>query len=112
MIPKYFTPPKEAVKVFPDGREICDRSTVGGRREYDNRKEDMWLRQNECCAICKRWLPLGEAQFDHEHSRGGGKQDDRIMISGEWHNAVLCGPDNYQKGSRPYKWRDGEYVPV
>jgi Recombination endonuclease VII len=101
-------PPKPMMKVFPDGREILDLKTTAGATEYQRRKLEMWERQGKRCAlqitdICKqrqgRW-PKDETQFDHEHGRGGGKQDDRILVNGVPQNAAVCGWCNSAKGSR------------
>ena len=101
-------PPKPMVKVFPDGREILDLKTTAGATEYQRRKLEMWERQGRRCAlqitdICKqrqgRW-PKNETQFDHEHGRGGGKQDDRIFVNGAPQNAAVCPWCNTAKGSR------------
>ena len=101
-------PPKPMMKVFPDGREILDLKTTAGATEYQRRKLEMWERQGKRCAlqitdICKqrqgRW-PKDETQFDHENGRGGGKQDDRILVNGVPQNAAVCGWCNTAKGSR------------
>jgi hypothetical protein len=107
-------PPKPMMKVFPDGREILDLKTTAGATEYQRRKLEMWERQGRRCAlqitdICKqrqgRW-PKNETQFDHEHGRGGGKQDDRIEVLDpetgkmKWQSATVCAWCNSAKGSR------------
>ena len=102
-------PPKPAMKVFPDGREILDLKTKAGSDEYQRRKLEMWERQGRRCAlqitfICKqrqgRW-PKDEVQFDHENGRGSGgsKRDDRIQIGGRPVSAAVCGLCNSKKGS-------------
>jgi hypothetical protein len=109
---------REPMKVFPDGREILDLKTKAGSDEYQRRKLAMWERQGRRCAlqitdICKqrqgRW-PKDETQFDHEHGRTGGKQDDRIEVLDretgkmKWQNGSCCAWCNCAKGSRkmPY----------
>ena len=61
-------PPKPAVKVMKDGREICDQLTKAGRDEYERRKRLMWERQKRRCCLeghvegCPgvlRWQPGG-----------------------------------------------------
>ena len=113
MIPKYFTPPKEAVKVFPDGREVCS-NTIAGSREYQLRLTEMYERQGQMCAIHAGWITREEATFDHQAGRGsgGGHRDDRTEVRGQWQNAALCIHCNGAKGSRRYHWLAGEYVPV
>ncbi len=109
---------REPIKVFKDGREICNQLTRAGRDEYQRRKLVMWDRQGKRCAlqiteICKqrqgRW-PKDETQFDHENGRSGGKQDDRIEVfdpeTGKMdpQNGAVCGWCNCAKGSKrlPY----------
>ena len=109
-------PPKPAVRVFPDGREVLDLKTKAGSDEYQRRKLEMWERQGRRCALqitdaCKqrkgRW-PKDEVTFDHENGRGGGKQDDRIVVDGRPTNAACCWFCNGAKGSRrmPYNYMD------
>ena len=102
-------PPKPAVKVMKDGREICDQLTKAGRDEYRGRTKTMWNRQGGRCGLmispqCKqrggRWA-FNEVQFGHEVSRGGGKQDDRIEVDGKPRNRALCAWCNGLQGSRP-----------
>lgn len=104
--PKPAARKRELVKVFPDGREVCPGV---GNREYINRREAMVIRQDGICAICE--TPMTFPTFDHEHSRGGGKRDDRIEIDGQWHNAAVHFECNTRKGSRRYHWVNGEYIP-
>lgn len=105
---------RPAVKVYPDGREVCDLSTKAGRDEYTHRKKVMWERQGRRCVLqisdqCKarqgRW-PFDEITFDHEHGRGmaGGKRDDRIDVEGKCLNAAVCWWCNSLKSSQniPY----------
>ena len=102
--------PKPAIKVYPDGREVCNMSTPLGRGEYFGRLGEMVERQMYVCALC----PSDDgAYFDHEAGRGagGGLRDDRIVVDGHWQNAALCYSCNQEKGSKRYHWVDGEYVP-
>lgn len=96
---------KDAVKVFPCGREVCDKTT-SGLRLYRNRTLLMMIRQNYLCALCGMFMQSYEATFDHEDGRGmgGGKRDDRIEVDGKWKNAAVHGSCNGAKGSRkiPY----------
>ena len=114
--PKYLG--EDAIYHYPDGREICDQKSKLGRDTYHSRKLEMWVRQGKRCAlqitdICRerggRWSQ-DEIQFDHQHGRGGGKQDDRILVpdpkTGELkrQSGAVCGWCNNAKGSRkvPY----------
>ena len=100
----------DPIKVFADGREVCNQLTKAGRDEYRGRTLTMWDRQGRRCAlqittICKqrqgRW-PQDEVQFDHELGRGfsGGKRDDRIEIGGKPVSGAVCPYCNVAKGSR------------
>lgn len=99
------------VRTYADGREVCDASAAG-IREYDRRREAMRERQGWRCAIGGEFISDEQATFDHERSRGGGKQDDRIEVDGRWRNAAVCCRCNGIKGSRRYEWRDGLYLPT
>lgn len=101
---------------YPDGiggREVCDRTTAEGNRRYEDRRYQMEVRQYFHCAICER-IAGSRMDFDHEQSRGGGKQDDRIEVDGKWKNAALCRRCNTEKGSKRYHWLGNppKYVPV
>lgn len=102
------------VVIFDDDREVCERSTIAGRREYINRREAMRQRQNCRCPMCNCYLCEDEARFEHQDGRGmgGGHRDDRIERDGEWFNAALCETCNSEKGSQRYCWMDGNYVPI
>ena len=77
---------KPAVKVFRDGREVCNLLTKEGRDEYQRRKRVMWERQGRRCCLegwvagCPGRLKLADAVFEHQAGRGmgGAKRDDRI----------------------------------
>ena len=100
------------VKVFPDGREVCQTRLdhpegAEGRAEYKRRKKAMWERQKGICCLygflpeCPGKLLLKLATFEHEDGRGGGKRDDRISLpDGTWINGVSHLMCNSLKGSR------------
>ena len=100
------------VKVFPDGREVCQTRLdhpegAEGRAEYKRRKEAMWKRQKGICCLygffpqCPGKLLLKECSFEHEDGRGGGKRDDRISLpDGTWINGVSHLQCNSAKGSK------------
>jgi hypothetical protein len=100
----------ETVRVFSDGREICNKLTVTGRREYRWRVEAMRLRQKGRCCLegyipeCPGALLASEATFEHENGRGGGRQDDRIEVNGRWQNGAAHALCNHIKGSRKWKY--------
>jgi hypothetical protein len=114
MTPKYFVALKPAVKVFPDGREVCNLKVKAGKQEYYQRTITMLQRQRFLCAMCHENMHPIWAEFDHEAGRGsgGGHRDDRIEVDGHWQNAALCRTCNSEKGSKRYHWVDGKYVPV
>ena len=114
MTPKYFVAPKPAVKVFPDGREVCNLKVKAGKQEYYQRTITMLIDQMMRCAICHRPLDIIWAYFDHEAGRGsgGGHRDDRIEVDGHKQNAAVCRRCNSEKGSKRYHWVDGVYIPV
>lgn len=101
------------VKTYPSGRQVCNKLTAEGRREYNQRKLAMLVRQEgRCCLeayapMCPGSLLPSESTFDHEHGRGagGGKRDDRIQLpDGTWINGACHELCNAWKGSRyiPY----------
>lgn len=103
---------KPAVKKIGD-REICNLETREGREIYAERTSQMASRQRFRCAICKH--PQLGMQFDHESGRGhgGGHRNDAITnAEGEWINAALCSNCNQWKGSKRYKWINGQYLPT
>ena len=101
------------VKVFPDGREVCDTKTTEGAAEYHRRKWLMWERQGRRCCLegfipeCPGLLRSADVTFEHEGGRGsgGGKRDDRTVLpDGTWINGaahLLC---NGLKGSRYFPY--------
>ena len=115
MSTKYFVAPKEAVKVYPDGREVLNLRVKAGRQEYYSRTLQMLNRQCGFCAICGTPTIFLLVEYDHEAGRGanGGHRDDRLMKpDGKWQNAALCRRCNALKGSKRYHWNEsGQYVP-
>lgn len=94
---------KEWLKTFPDGREVLDKSTTRGFREYIFRTVAMVIRQGNLCCLCGRYLSPENATFDHEDGRGmgGAKRDDRIVLpDGRWINGAAHWLCNSNKGSR------------
>lgn len=104
-------PVVDGVMTMPDGKEICHMDTSAGRREYKERTRAMCIRQGFRDAITGENMETWQATFDHEAGRTVGKQDDRIEIDGEWHNAALLYATNTRKGSKRYSWVNGSYVP-
>jgi hypothetical protein len=60
-----------AVRVYPDGREVCNDSPAGWR-EYTRRVGVMVQRQNFRCCLCGGRLSAGNATFEHQRRRGMG----------------------------------------
>jgi hypothetical protein len=88
-----------AVRVYPDGREVCQDSPAGWK-EYKRRVEAMLLRQGGRCCLCGKRLALSQATFEHQRRRGMGAawRDDRIKKDGQpWNGAAhwIC---NSEKG--------------
>jgi hypothetical protein len=88
-----------AVRVYRDGREVCQKSKAGDT-EYFRRVKVMWQRQERRCCLCNRPLSLGNATFEHQRRRGMGAawRDDRIVKDGQdWNGAAhwMC---NGEKG--------------
>ncbi len=102
---KLFKRKREAVHVYPDGREVCNLRTQAGYAEYKDRTYKMALRQKGLCSLCGLWMNPDEITPDHEDGRGhgGGHRDDRIEkpdVNGDlqpynsavhWHCNVLKG---------------------
>lgn len=86
-----------AVRVYADGREVCQNSKAGWL-EYNRRVKLMWERQGRRCSLCNRPLALGNATFEHQRRRGMGAawRDDRITKDGQdWNGAAhwICNGD-------------------
>lgn len=91
--------------IMPDGREICIESNAG-KREYRNRTLAMRERQGELCRWCGHWMKENETTFDHDDRRGGGRQDDRILVPSGGRltrkNAAVHKLCNGERGSSPH----------
>jgi hypothetical protein len=111
--PKQVKKKPAAIRVFKDGREVCNLNTKEGRDIYMQRIRDMRDRQGKFCCLygviqeCPGFLALKDATFEHEDGRGfdGGHRDDRIMkpdkkgVMRPYNGAAhrMC---NHLKGSR------------
>jgi hypothetical protein len=95
-----------AIKVYRDGREVCNLKTRLGFETYHKRKWEMRGRQGLRCCFegflpeCPGYLRPADCSFDHEHKRGAGKQDDRIEVDGIWQNGAAHFTCNSLAGSR------------
>jgi hypothetical protein len=109
-------PKPEAVKVFPDGREVClndgKHATTEGLLEYNRRRLVMARRQDWHFADCYwQMLEAGgfttSATFDHEAKRGTMRDDRVWKEDGTPQNAALCWNCNAARGSirTPYKFQ-------
>ena len=79
-----------AVRVYPDGREVC-QDCRDGWVEYKRRVKLMWERQGRRCCDCGRPLALLNATFEYQRCRGMGAawRDDRITKDGQdWNGAA------------------------
>jgi hypothetical protein len=97
---RYRTILNGAVRVYPDGREVCQDSAAGWR-EYARRVELMVQRQNYRCSLCGRRISVKSATFEHQRRRGMGAawRDDRIeKANGEWVNSAAHWVCNSEKG--------------
>jgi len=102
-LPKPGAKPQPAVKVYPDGREVCNQLTKAGRDEYKRRREAMRQRQNRVCGYCGKPITEKEATFEHVDGRGmgGARRDDRIVDAfGKPMNLAVCLRCNSTKGSK------------
>lgn len=91
-----------AVRVYPDGRQVCQENPAG-RREYTRRIAAMVQRQNFRCCLCPESITLSQATFEHTDPRGMGAafRDDRIEDeSGQPMNGAAHWDCNQEKGSR------------
>lgn len=102
MLPAYPKPgqlkqPVEPVKVFADGREVCNDKTVEGRAEYRRRRRVAFEEQKGICPLCRKRLLWSEATTDHKRPRGmgSGARDDRQSNIAAVHG--LC---NSMRGSK------------
>jgi hypothetical protein len=92
---RYETIMDGAVRVYPEGREVCDTKTRFGNEEYRRRVKLMWERQGRRCCDCGRPMALLNATFEHQRRRGMGAawRDDRITKDNEDFNGAahwLC----------------------
>jgi len=97
---RYTTVLDGAVRVYPDGREVCTE-TPQGYREYKRRVGKMVERQERRCCLCKRRLSAGNATFEHQRRRGmhAAFRDDRIELpDGTWVNGASHWICNSEKG--------------
>lgn len=101
--------PAPAVRVYPDGREVCNLATQAGKDEYKKRTREMVERQDNRCCLCYQPLRKEEATFEHEAGRGmgGGHRDDRIVADGRWVNGAAHSWCNSQKGSKRGTYNHG-----
>jgi hypothetical protein len=123
--PKPKDQPHEAValRVYGDGREVCDHRTEEGRAIYKSRTQKALRRQGGICCLkpyireCPGTLMAWEATLDHEEPRGagGGNRDDRIEVpftlpDGKVamlrQNGAAHGLCNSLKGSRRIPYND------
>lgn len=102
MIPAFPKPSQvrkkpEAVRVFRDGREVCNLLCKEGMDEYIRRKRVAWESQGKICPLCNQKLAWKDSTVDHKLPRGmgGGSRDDRQGNIQAVHG--LC---NSLKGSR------------
>ena len=88
-----------AVRVYPDGREVCQDSPAGWK-EYKRRVEAMLLRQGGRCCLCGKRLALSQATFEHQRRRGMGAawREDRITKDGADWNGAACWVCNGENG--------------
>jgi hypothetical protein len=97
---RYTTILSGAVRVYPNGREVC-QDNPAGRREYARRLQVMLQRQNFRCGLCRGRLTLAAATFHHDPKRkmGAAFRDDRITDeNGEERNSAAHWVCNSRKG--------------
>lgn len=89
-----------AVRVYPDGREVCQANSRG-TKEYARRVSLMVERQRYRCSLCGQRLSEYAATFEHQRRRGlgGAFRDDKIVDSeGNWLNSAAHWICNSRKG--------------
>ena len=114
--PKDISEEPVPVRVYPDGREVCNIACVEGKKEYRSRVHKMTRRQGHRCCLeaycpdCPGAMNEREATFEHEFGRGmgGSKRDDRIELpDGTWINGAAHEQCNKWKGSRYIAYNRG-----
>lgn len=107
------------IEVMPDGREILNKGTLAGRKEYRDRTMRMVERQHSRCCLeghipeCPGYLKHRDATFEHEDGRSGGRQDDRIELpDGRWINGAAHWICNQLKGSRRIPYNDAHNAEI
>jgi hypothetical protein len=89
-----------AVRVYPDGREVC-QDNAQGWRIYAERVREMVQRQNYRCSLCGGRISVATATFEHQRRRGMGAafRDDRIIdAEGNWMNSAAHWVCNSERG--------------
>lgn len=97
---RYYVILDGAVRVYPDGREVCT-DTPQGWREYKRRIEVMVQRQNHRCCLCNRRLSAANATFEHQRRRGmhaAFRNDAIVDAEGNWINGAAHWICNGEKG--------------
>ena len=97
---RYTTILDGAVRVYPEGRQVCQDSHAGWR-EYKRRVSVMLERQGRKCCLCNRRLSLAEATFEHQRRRGMGaawRQDAIVDAEGNWINGAAHWNCNVARG--------------
>lgn len=97
---RYTTILDGAVRVYPDGREVCQPNSEGWR-EYGRRIDLMLKRQRWLCCLCfKKIRARQDATFEHQRRRGMGAawRDDRVTKDGEDWNGAAHWVCNSEKG--------------
>ena len=92
---RYQTILNGAVRLYPDGREVCT-DTPGGWKEYGRRIDRMLQAQGWRCCLCgKKIRTRQDATFEHSRRKGMGAafRDDREDRNGAAH--WIC---NREKG--------------
>lgn len=115
---KYIPSAKErALYPVVDGvMRIGDRELCLTHTGYADRVIEMADRQGWICAMCPD--RMSHPTFEHEKAKGMGgvSQDDGLLHADgkTWKNAAVCMACNSKKGSRQYRWIDGNkyYLPV
>lgn len=70
---------KDAVRIYPDGREVC-QNNAAGRREYAKRRLERWRIDKGVCCLCDQMVWPSACTIEHPNGRGmaGSKRDDRV----------------------------------